>query len=115
MFLIEHIDSVSHLEVLLMLFNNKHREYSAENVSKELRSNDHSASNQLSKLADKGLFKVNDQKKYQYSPASSELHEKVSRLVNIYQEMPVAVVTCIYEKPKDALKDFSNAFKFKKD
>lgn len=114
-FLIESIDSIAHLEVLLMLYNNKDREWDAESVSKELRSNHHSAENQLSQLTNKGFFKVNDFKKYKYGPSSDEVNQKIARLHDIYNEMPVAVVTCIYDKPKDILKDLSDAFRLKKD
>lgn len=98
-----------------MLFNNKDREFTAEYVSKEMRSNHHSATNQLSQLAHRGLLASTDAKTYKYWPATPELDEKVKTLASLYNEMPVAVVTCIYEKPTDKLKDFSDAFKFKKD
>lgn len=98
-----------------MLFNNRDREFSAENVSRELRSNNHSASNQLLQLKQKGLLASLDDKAFKYWPATPELDEKVKHLASIYEQMPVAVVTCIYEKPKDTLKSFSDAFKFKKD
>lgn len=98
-----------------MLFNNKDREYTAETVSKEMRSNSHSASNQLSHLKEKGLLAETEGKKFKYWPATPDLDEKVKHLADLYNEMPVAIVTCIYEKPTDKLKDFSNAFKFKKD
>lgn len=115
LFLTELIDSVSHLEVLLMLYNNKNREFTAENVSREMRSNSHSASNQLLQLKHKGLLATTDEKSYKYWPATPELDEKVKSLAALYNEMPVAIVTCIYEKPTDRLKGFSDAFKFKKD
>lgn len=98
-----------------MLFNNRDREFTAENVSKEMRSNAHSAGNQLSQLKHKGLLSSTDEKTFKYWPATPELDEKVKSVAALYNEMPVAVVTCIYEKPTDKLKDFSDAFKFKKD
>lgn len=113
-FLIDQIDSVANLELLLMLFNNRSREWNAEGVSKEMRSNTHSAANQLEQLFVKGFLTVSSSKFYQYKP-TQDLDEKVSRLAEVYKEMPVAVVTCIYEKPSDKLKGFANAFKFKKD
>lgn len=113
-FLMDKIESVAHLEVLLMLYSRRERSFTPENVCKELRSNVHSASNQLSLLAQRGLLKVNN-RDYQYAPSSPELDLQVQRLLEIYKEMPVAVVTCIYEKPQDKLKDLSDAFRLKKD
>jgi hypothetical protein len=115
LFLTELIDSVSHLEVLLMLFNSKNKEFTAENVSRELRSNTHSAANQLAQLVAKGLLAVRDEHHFRYCPSTPEIDANVQKLSSLYNEMPVAVVTCIYEKPTDKLKGFSDAFKFKKD
>lgn len=115
LFLTELIDSVSHLEVLLMLFNNKDREYTAAEVAKLMRSNDHSAHNQLNQLASKGLLAEVQEHKFKYWPATPDLDDKVKKISDLYTHMPVAVVTCIYEKPKDILKGFADAFKFKKD
>lgn len=98
-----------------MLFKNPSRHFSAIEVSHEQRSNQHSASNQLEQLTKHGLLKVNDAKMYQYAPGDDELHQKVEKLYELYKEMPVAVITCIYDKPKDKLKDLSDAFKLKKD
>lgn len=109
------IDSVAHLEVLLMLLNNRDRSFTPEQVCKELRSNLHSAENQLKQLSQRGLFAMKEDKHYQYSPATAEVDKKISRLKSLYEEMPVAIVTCIYEKPQDRLKDLSDAFKLKKD
>lgn len=114
-FLTESIDSVAHLEVLLMLLTNPEKKFSAEEVSRELRSNVHSAENQLEQLTNKGLLRKQEPRHYQYAPSSDEKDQKVKELHDIYRKMPVAVVTCIYEKPQDKLKDFSDAFKLKKD
>lgn len=98
-----------------MLLASPEKSFSADKVCRELRSNVHSASNQLSQLAHKGLLKTTEGDLYQYGPSSEELDRRVKTLYEFYKEMPVAVVTAIYEKPKDRLKDFSDAFKLKKD
>lgn len=113
-FLTEMIESIAHLEVLLMLLSRPEKKFSAEEVSRELRSNTHSATNQLEQLTSKGLLKQ-ENALFQYSPSSEEIDLKVKELYDVYKKMPVAVVTAIYEKPQDKLKDFSNAFKLKKD
>jgi predicted transcriptional regulator len=114
-FLTEMIESVAHLEVLLMLLSYPEKKFSAADVSRELRSNTHSATNQLNHLSQKGLLKSHDNNCFQYAPLTPEMDEKVKQLYDVYKEMPVAVVTWIYEKPQNKLKDFSDAFKLKKD
>lgn len=98
-----------------MLFNNSEREWNAASVAKELRTSESSAGNYLSYLAAKNLLLSRETKFYQYKPGTPELTEIVPRLSELYKEMPVAIVTCIFEKPKDKLKDLSDAFRLKKD
>lgn len=114
-FLIESVDSVAHLEVLLMLYSNPNKDWSAELVSRESRSNMTAATQQLESLARNGLLKISDSKTYKFQPTNPDMHELVKRLFDIYHDAPVAVVTCIYEKPTDKLKGFADAFKIKKD
>lgn len=98
-----------------MLFNEPDRIWSPEYVSKVMRTNNSSASNQLTQLVSKGLIKEIDSRQYKYSPDNQELHQLVTNLNEIYKEKPVAVVTCIFERPQDKLRDLSDAFKLKKD
>lgn len=98
-----------------MLANNSTSEWNAASVAKELRCNESSAENYLSLLAQKNLLLSRETKFYQYKPGTEELNSKVQQLKDLYKEMPVAVVTCIFEKPQDKLKDLSNAFRLKKD
>lgn len=114
-FLNDNIDSVTHLEVLLMLYKESDTEWNAASVAKELRTNESSAGNYLSHLAAKNLLLSRETKFYQYKPGTPELTELIPRLCDLYKEMPVAIVTCIFEKPKDKLKDLSDAFRLKKD
>ena len=98
-----------------MLFSNPGKEWSADSVSKESRSNMTAATQQLESLARNGLLKSTDSKTYIFQPTQIENTELVKRLFDIYHDAPVAVVTCIYEKPTDKLKGFADAFKIKKD
>lgn len=88
--------------------------FDAEAVSKELRSNKTSATNHLNNLLDHGLL-IKNENLYKYQPKNQELKNKVTALYHAYHERPVAVVTCIFDKPSDKLKEFADAFKFKKD
>lgn len=98
-----------------MLANRSDKEWNSSSVSKELRCNEASAQRYLEQLASKNLLLSRETKFYQYKPGTEELNNKVLQLKDLYKEMPVAVVTCIFEKPQDKLKDLSNAFRLKKD
>lgn len=113
-FLNDVIDSVTHLEVLLILFSHPDKSFTADAISKELRTNERSAEVQLLHLSEKGLLSKNE-KNYQYKPNTEELHEKVKLTYDLYKERPVSVIAGIFEKPQDKLRNFSDAFRLKKD
>lgn len=98
-----------------MLHSQPEKYWTAEMVSREMRSNTTSASTQLDVLFKRGLLSVNSEKQYRYQPASKELEEKVKLLNDFYHEKPVAVITAIFEKPNDKLRGLADAFKLKKD
>ena len=114
-FLIDYIDSIAHLEVLLKLFSDPQKDWNAEELSKEMRSNITAATIQLVNLQRYGLIKSNDQKLFRYETSDIDMNKKVETLAQLYHDKPVAVVSCIYEKPTDKLKGFADAFKLKKD
>ncbi len=97
-----------------MLYQNPEKQWDIESIRKEMRSSLSSASQQLTSLTEKGLLRC-EGNYYSYSPSSAELDNKVKKLHQLYHEMPVAIVTCIYERPAEKLKNFSDAFKIKKD
>ncbi len=97
-----------------MLYKTPEKKWDVESIRKEMRSSLSSASQQLTSLTEKGLLRC-EGNNYSYGPSSAELDNKVKKLHQLYHEMPVAVVTCIYERPTEKLKNFSDAFKIKKD
>lgn len=113
-FLTDCIESVSQLELLFIIFENKTRTWTAASISRELRTHSSMALKQMEILHGKGILKK-ESDSFSYAPQSETLNENISKLRELYQERPVAIVTFIYTKPEDKLKGFADAFKFKKD
>lgn len=114
--LMEHIESVSQLEVLFIFFIQPDRHWTAKEVSQEQRSHPTSIARQIIHLEQHGfLARVGSQDLYSFQPKNDELRAGTARLYEIYKERQVAVISFIYEKPNDKLKGFADAFKFKKD
>lgn len=112
-FLTEHIDSVGQLEILFLLLDRQGSEWTVQKLSNELRSNQTVINNHLSHLIAHKLITKTDNG-YVYDLQGEE-DERVRKLHASYKEMPVSVIAFLYEKPKDKLKSFADAFKFKKD
>lgn len=113
-FLTDCIESVSQLETLFLIYERKNVTWTAESISKEMRTHASMAQKQMEFLAHKGILKKESEHSYSYAPTSA-INEKVTKLYDLYHVRPVAIVTFIFTKPEDKLKGFADAFKFKKD
>ena len=113
-FLTECIESVSQLELLFLIYENKNIVWTPESISKEMRTHASMAHKQMDILVDKGILRKTDNT-YSYSPLKEATNDRVKQLYDLYHVRPVSIVTYIFTKPEDKLKGFADAFKFKKD
>ena len=118
-FIIDHIDTVETLRVLLLLYADPNRSWSAVEVGTESRTNEWSAQIQLGYLLKRGLIRTDggQPQRYQFEPRSSAMVDAVGKT---FRERRVAVITTIYMKPDepqppDPIQAFADAFKLKKD
>jgi predicted ArsR family transcriptional regulator len=113
------IDSVVQLELLLLLQDSPQRQWSAADVARELRIDPAWAQDQLAQLCSRGLLSCEEETQsdqhYRFQPRSAELERAVVGLAQAYADRRVSVISLIYSKPADALRSFSDAFKFRKD
>lgn len=115
-FVAKHIDSVGTLEVLLFFQAHSDTSWSAENLSRELRSNSSHVSQQLEKLAKSGLLKNIDKENYIFFAEDPRLNSFVKALAEMYATKRVSLITMIYEtKNQDGIRLFADAFKIRKD
>ncbi|MBA2404141.1 MAG: hypothetical protein H0V66_05170 [Bdellovibrionales bacterium] len=113
-FINRNIPSIAQLELLFLFYSFPDKFWNNEELSKETRTNVSAVSRNLSQLLSRKLILKRDEN-YKYNPENQEINLQVQQFFMVYQERPVAVITFIYEKPRDVLQDFANAFKLKKD
>ncbi|MBN1203747.1 MAG: hypothetical protein JXB05_02340 [Myxococcaceae bacterium] len=115
-FLSMHIDSIEKLEVLLLLRARADREWTAHEVSMELRITEASAEARLEDLSARRLLvSSGSPPSYRYSPASPEDAQSVSELQDTYSTRRVSVISFIFSKPLDKVRGFADAFRLKRD
>ncbi len=116
-FIKAHIDSVEQLEVLLLMRNDPTKEWSAGDVSRELRSSTASAQHRLDKLcALRLIVKVDPASlSYRYEPSSPELGDRVTALSEAYLVRRVTVIDLIFSNPVEKIKTLADAFKLRGD
>lgn len=111
-FILQHIDSVTQLEALLLL----RREGGTRTlafVTQRLYVPEATAAEELATLRGRGLV-ASDDSGWRYAPAMAETAAMVDRLAETYARALIPVTNLVHGNPL-RLRRFADAFKFRKD
>ena len=115
----EHVESVSQLEVLLLLQSDRAALWSAEEAARRLKSQPELVEATLSRYARAGIsaVEVDETGKacFAYRPATPALRSAVDALAATYATHKTTVISLIFSTPRDALQDFADAFRLRED
>jgi len=113
-FLRRYITSVGHLEILILLFKEPERFWTAQQVSLEQRTNTSLAQIQLEELAQKGLVTFDGSGGARFCSEAGH-GDIMSKVVAFYTLRRAIVIEFIYSQPLDRIRSFADAFKIKRD
>jgi hypothetical protein len=113
-FIAEHIDSVVQLEALLFLAARAQADCTPAEVARELRIAPAWAEAALAKLAAAGILQVSGQA-FRYAPQSQQTADTIATLAQAYEDRRVTVISTIFSKPPDPIKQFTDAFRLRKE
>lgn len=112
-FILEAIDTVPHLEALLLLWNSKPNQWSGAEMSKALYISVERSQGILEDLHVRQLIaKDSDRYFYNSEPNRDSILENVD---SIYRHEIVRISTMIHSKAPSAVREFARAFRLKKD
>jgi hypothetical protein len=117
-FILTSIDSVPHLEALLMLRRDPMVEWDAKMMAQTLYMSEKRAAEILSDLNACGFISVRQDGEvlcYCHNPISLELRELVDRLADSYVKNLVEVTNLIHSKINKQAQQFGDAFKWQKE
>lgn len=115
-FIIEQIDSVPHLEALLLLWNTRPKEWAIDDMARALYVSSNMASKVLEGLVSRELISYDENKGLFTYRSGSEERDTLLESVDItYKRELVRVAGMIHSKASVAVRDFARAFRFKKD
>lgn len=118
-FILRSIDSVPHLEAILIFHRGQHdREWDAKAISQELYISEKKAAGILVDLSESGFIAVRQDvngKLYRYEPKSLQLEKLISELDAIYVKNLIPITNIIHSKVSKQAQDFGDAFKWQKD
>jgi hypothetical protein len=114
-FLFAHIDTIPHLEALLLLWNHRPRFWSLEELARSLYIPNERAHRIVRDLIQKGLVQESSNPGgFGYNSCGE--HDALLPLVDVtYRQQLIRVTTMIHSKAPSAMRDFARAFRFKKE
>jgi hypothetical protein len=102
------------LELLLRLHADPTQEWTALELSRELRAGPEWTAQELRDFTKRELVAATDVQspRFRYAPRSPELDNAVAKLAASYPRLRFSIIQIIYSEP---IKDFADAFKLRKD
>lgn len=113
-FMARYIHSVEQLEILRYLSENQDRSWPESEVFKIIQSSHASVTANLRHFVDEGILVQDSQETYRFAPSSPELARMALELVESYRIRRVTVVEALYLMPPDAVRQFADAFRLRK-
>lgn len=116
-FIVDEIDSVPQLEALLLFWNNRPRVWSSESMAKALYVSSEVAWEILKRLAQRRLISQREEnaEEFALNAETPEQQDLLASLDRIYRRELVRISNMIHAKASRGVRDFADAFRFKKE
>lgn len=118
-FLYDHVESIDQLEILRVLGEERGKPWNSDDLAAVVQADPRSVRSHIEAMHARGLIeKVAGQAaglSCRYGPRTPELENMVARLLQIYRERPVSMIKLVYERAKDPLRAFADAFRIRKE
>lgn len=116
-FIVDEIDSVPQLEALLLFWNNRPKVWSAESMARALYVSPEVSRDILRHLAQRHLIAEIEGTAgdFALNTDSEEKQQLLASIDEIYRRELVRISNMIHTKASRAVRDFANAFRFKKE
>jgi hypothetical protein len=112
-FILSCIDSVAHLEALLLLRQDASMDWNPESVAERLYITKGEARDLLTRLTDDGFLIVKEGF-HQFGPRSAGQRQMIDRVADAYSRHLIPITNLIHDRPR-RIREFSDAFKIRKD
>jgi hypothetical protein len=112
-FILNEIDSVPHLESLLLLWNSRPQEWSFETMANALYLSLDRTRSVIADLERRGFVTLTDKHGFLYR--SSDRDQLIELVEKTYRREIVRISNMIHFKPAASLREFARAFRLKRD
>lgn len=116
-FILDNIDSVPHLEALILLWNSRPVGWTPEELASRLYVPAERAAQVLRDLVRMGFIAESPASppKYSYSPRSEQQDSLLASLDDAYRKDLVRISTMIHSKASSGVREFARAFRLKQE
>lgn len=116
-FILEQIDTVPHLEALLLVWNRRPKAWSITEMASALYVPKDLAGRVLRDLAVRGLLQETPSHtgQFAYHSASPDQDKLISQVEMTYRHELIRISRMLHAKAPSSLRDFARAFRFTKD
>jgi len=114
-FILEQIDTVPHLEALLLLWNSRPKQWSVEEMANALYVSSGVARNILQGLTRRGLLAGSRGASEWYCYESGKRDQLIEAVDVTYRRDLIRISRMIHSKAAPGIRDFAEAFRFTKD
>jgi hypothetical protein len=114
-FIFRYLSSVEELEILLLLERGRTEAWTVETVYQVVLSSRNSVGQGLDKFAAAGLLAKTPASPPTYAFRATGEDPTIREVGRCYRELPVRVIEAIYQKNRDSVQGFADAFKFKRE
>ena len=116
-FILEHIDTVPHLEALLLLRNSRPKEWTVEEMASALYVSSGTARTILQSLTRRGLLVAGREtpERFRYESLSSKRDRLVEAVDARYRKDLIRISRMIRSKASPGVREFAQAFRFTKE
>ena len=116
-YILEQIDSVPHLEAVILLWNSRPVAWAPEELASRIYVPAERAAEILQDLIRQQLVQqtVASPPKFSYFPRNDEQNEWMFRVDTVYRREIVRISNMIHSKASPSVREFARAFRFKKE
>lgn len=115
-FILEHIETVPHLEAMLLIWQNQSMRWTAELLASRIYVSNAMGRTILEDLSRHGMLRRPDPNSdYEYEPAWDATRGMLPRVAELYRRQLVQVTKLIHMRGPSSVREFARAFQIKKD
>jgi hypothetical protein len=117
-FMQDHIETIDQLEILRVLGEDRQKAWDSTALAVEVQGEPQAIRAHLAAMHARGLLTMATREagvSCRYGAGTPELETMVDRLLQVYKERPVTMIKMVYERAKDPLWAFAEAFRIRKE